>query len=66
MIRAVTIAAALVLPLTPYAQSPPPGDVCYNWHATTQGPNGQTMTCTHLPDSGHIMYWEYGGPRDSG
>jgi hypothetical protein len=59
------IAAAAVIALTPFAQSPNPGDQCMNWHATVTGPNGQTMTCTHLPDSGHIMYWEYGGPRDT-
>ncbi len=61
------ITAALVfVPLTPYAQAPTPGQQCQTWHATTQDANGQTMTCTHLPDSGHLMYWEYGGPRDSG
>lgn len=52
-------------PLTPYPQDPSPGQQCFNWHATTVGPNGQMMTCTHLPDSGHLMYWEYGGPRDT-
>jgi hypothetical protein len=61
------IALGVVLaPLTPFVQDPSPGQQCMNWHATAQGPNDQTMTCTHLPDSGHIMYWEYGGPRDSG
>lgn len=57
--------AAGLIPLTPYAQSPAPGDLCYSWHATTQDSNGQTMTCTHTPDSGHLMYWELGGPRDT-
>jgi hypothetical protein len=50
---------------TPYAQGPNQGDSCVNWHATTQDSSGQTLTCTHLPDSGHLMYWEYGGPQDS-
>ena len=60
------IAAAVVLaPLTPYMQGPSAGDQCFNWHATMQDSNGRLMTCTHLPDSGHIMYWEYGGPRDT-
>jgi phthiodiolone/phenolphthiodiolone dimycocerosates ketoreductase len=50
----------------PFAQNPSPGQQCMNWHATATDANGRVMTCTHLPDSGHIMYWEYGGPRDSG
>ena len=68
MNKAVVIPAVLAAGIL-FAPAPltlSPGDVCYNWHATTRGPNGNTMTCTHLPDSGHIMYWEYGGPRDTG
>jgi hypothetical protein len=61
----VIAAAAVLTPLTPFAQQPGQGDSCVNWHATTQDSNGQTLTCTHLPDSGHLMYWEYGGPQDS-
>jgi hypothetical protein len=38
--------------------SPSVGDVCYDWKATAQDANGQTLVCTHLPDSGHLMYWE--------
>ena len=60
------IVAVVLAPLTPYAQQPAPGDQCMNWHTTTQDNSGRLMTCTHLPDSGHLMYWEYGGPRDSG
>ena len=52
-------AGIAVVPLTPYAQQPSPGDPCVNWHATTQDASGQTMYCTHLADSGHLMYWEY-------
>jgi hypothetical protein len=49
-----------------YAQPPAQGDQCWNWHATMQDSNGQTLTCTHLSDSGHMMYWEYGGAQDIG
>ena len=68
-------ALATTITLAPLAHAgPAPGDQCMDWHATTTGPNGGTMTCTHLPQSdpgpppggsGHIMYWEYGGARDT-
>lgn len=64
--------AAAAIALAPLAHAGPnQGDQCMDWHATTTDPNGQTMTCTHLPQSdpsggsGHIMYWEYGGARDT-
>jgi hypothetical protein len=64
------VAAAAAIAFAPLAHAQPnQGDQCMNWHATTTGPDGRTMTCTHLGlndgDSGHIMYWEYGGARDS-
>ena len=59
------VAAFVAIVLAPIPLSPNAGDQCWNWHATAQNANGQTMTCTHLPDSGHLMYWEIGGPRDS-
>jgi hypothetical protein len=64
------LAAATAITLAPLAHAGPnQGDQCMDWHATTTGPDGRTMTCTHLGlndgDSGHIMYWEYGGARDS-
>jgi hypothetical protein len=63
-------AVAVSLPLVTLSHAPlahaGQGDLCYNWHATTQDSNGQTLTRTHLPDSGHLMYWEYGGAQDSG
>jgi hypothetical protein len=62
---ALAATAAVLTPGTASAQGPSQGDSCVNWHATTQDGNGQTLTCTHLPDSGHLMYWEYGGPQDS-
>ena len=62
---AAGIAAIAAVALAPVPLSPNPGEQCWNWHATAQDASGQTMTCTHLPDSGHLMYWEYGGPRDS-
>jgi hypothetical protein len=54
-VLAVT-AAVLTAPLAHAA--PAPGDPCMNWHASTQGSNGQTLYCTHREDSGHVMYWE--------
>jgi hypothetical protein len=61
-------AVAASLPLVALSHAPlahaGQGDLCYNWHATMQDSNGQTLTCTHLPDSGQLMYWEYGGPQD--
>jgi hypothetical protein len=65
VIALAVTAAVLTAPMA-YAQGPSQGDSCVNWHATTQDSNGRTLTCTHLPDSGHLMYWEYGGPQDSG
>jgi hypothetical protein len=64
------LAAAAAIAIAPLAHANPnQGDQCMDWHATTTGPDGRTMTCTHLPlnggDSGHIMYWEYGGARDT-
>jgi hypothetical protein len=60
------VAAAAAIVLAPLAHAGPnQGDSCVNWHATTQDSNGRTLTCTHLPDSGHMMYWEYGGAQDS-
>jgi hypothetical protein len=59
--RKLLIAATLAgaIPLAPLAHAAPSqGDSCVNWHATTQGASGQTLVCTHLPDSGHMMYWE--------
>ena len=64
VIALAVTAAGLTAPMA-YAQ-PSQGDSCVNWHATTQDSNGRTLTCTHLPDSGHLMYWEYGGAQDSG
>ena len=51
--------------LAPLPLSPNPGDQCWNWHATTEDSGGRTMTCTHTADSGHLMYWELGGPQDT-
>jgi hypothetical protein len=69
MMKAVipaVLAAGITAPHgAPYAQQPVPGQQRWNWHATAQDANGQTMTCTHLPDSGHLIYGEYGGPRDT-
>jgi hypothetical protein len=57
VIGGVAAVAAITLPLTPFAQVNQ-GDLCYNWHATATDANGNTLVCTHTPDSGHLMYWE--------
>jgi hypothetical protein len=45
------------------------GQPCQNWHVTAHYSNGPTLPWTHLPlsggDSGHVMYWEDGGAKDS-
>jgi hypothetical protein len=66
LMTGVAALAAITLTLqAPVAQAAQ-GDQCWNWHATMQDSSGQTLTCTHLPDSGHLMYWEYGGAQDTG
>lgn len=56
---ATTALIAAAISTAPMAHaSPSVGDVCYDWKATAQDANGQTLVCTHLPDSGHLMYWE--------
>lgn len=47
--------------LAPVAHAnPSAGDQCNQstWHSTTVDSNGQTLVCTHTPDSGHGMFWE--------
>lgn len=56
LIPAAVAAAVLTAPMA-YA-NPNQGDQCMNWHATTTNNNGNFLVCTHLADSGHIMYWE--------
>lgn len=54
------MAALAAITFTPLAHANPSiGDSCVNWHATTTDNNGNTLVCTHLADSGHMMYWEY-------
>jgi hypothetical protein len=54
---AALVAVAISIAPVAYA-SPSAGDVCYSWKATTTDEGGQSLFCTHLPDSGHLMYWE--------
>jgi hypothetical protein len=42
----------------PLPLSPNLGDLCYDWHATATDSSGNTLVCTHTPDTGHLMYWE--------
>jgi len=56
MLMPPVVAAGMFLALAPLA--PSPGDQCQSWHATTTDANGNTLVCTHTPDSGHLMYWE--------
>ena len=77
--RTIVITAAFAAAGILYAPmahaGPNQGDQCWVDDATATGPNGQTMTCSHLPQSwpgpdhpggsGHLMYWEYGGAQDA-
>jgi hypothetical protein len=66
MIKSALIAAALAAAIStaPVAYADPSaGDLCYNWRASASDGNGGTLTCKHLDNSGHLMYWEYGPPE---
>lgn len=39
------------------------GDSCTTWNVSVPDGNGGTLTCKHLANSGHLMYWERGGPE---
>jgi hypothetical protein len=53
------VAALAAITVAPPAHANPnQGEQCVNWHATTTDNNGNFLVCTHLADSGHIMYWE--------
>jgi hypothetical protein len=45
------------------------GIACAPWRRlipAAGGPaTGERLTCARLPDSGHLTYWEIGGPQDS-
>jgi hypothetical protein len=62
---AIIAPTALLAAPVANAQQPAQGDQCWTWHATTQDSSGQTLTCVHTPTTGHLTYWEYGGPSDS-
>jgi hypothetical protein len=38
------------------------GDSCTVLHATTMGPDGQTMWCNPTMTGSHSLVWQYGGP----
>jgi hypothetical protein len=57
IVAAVMLLGIACIPLA-HADPPSPGSLCYSWHATTTDSNGNTLVCTHTPDSGHLMYWE--------
>jgi hypothetical protein len=63
VLPAVVAAGMLSVPLA-HADPPVAGQQCMNWHATATYVNGNTMTCTHTADSGHLIYWEIGGAQD--
>ena len=49
------------------ARGAQPGDSCTVLHATTMGPDGQTMWCnptmtTDHTTGLHTLVWQYGGP----
>lgn len=44
------------------ARGAQPGDSCTVLHATTMGPDGQTMWCNPTMTGSHSLVWQYGGP----
>jgi hypothetical protein len=58
LVGAVLVSAAILPSPIANAGGPVPGAQCQSWHATTTDSNGDTLYCTHTPDSGHLMYWE--------
>jgi hypothetical protein len=44
------------------ARGAEPGDSCTVLHATTMGPDGQTMWCNPTMTGSHSLVWQYGGP----
>jgi hypothetical protein len=64
LVPAGMVALAAVTFASPAQANPSLGDQCMNWHAATTDNNGNSLVCTHLPQSapgggsGHIMYWE--------
>jgi hypothetical protein len=59
LLIAAALAALTPLGFAPVAHATGLGDPCWNWHATMQDSSGQTLYCTHTPDSGHGMSWQY-------
>lgn len=64
LVAVMASASALVIAPLAHAAGPVQGQPCDDWHATVSDGNGGTLTCTHLADSGHLMYWEIGGAQD--
>jgi hypothetical protein len=56
--------AAAAISIAPAAHAAPgAGQICYNWNTSVSDGQGGTLTCKHRSDSGHLMYWQYGGPE---
>jgi hypothetical protein len=58
LIGAALVSAAILSPPIANAGGAVQGAQCQSWHATATDSYGNTLYCTHTPDSGHLMYWE--------
>lgn len=63
-VGAMMSAAGGLIPAA-HADTAVQGQICYNWHAQVQDTNGRTLSCVHGTDTGHLMYWQYGGFTDA-
>jgi hypothetical protein len=62
VISAVSALAVVAGAGVAQARGAEPGDSCTVLHATTMGPDGQTMWCNPTMTGSHSLVWQYGGP----
>jgi hypothetical protein len=62
VITAVSALAVVAGAGVAQARGAEPGDSCTVLHATTMGPDGQTMWCNPTMTGSHSLVWQYGGP----
>ncbi len=62
MIAAISPIAVVAGGGVAQARGAEPGDSCTVLHATTMGPDGQTMWCNPTMTGSHSLVWQNGGP----
>jgi hypothetical protein len=62
MIAAISPIAAVAGGGIAQARGAEAGDSCAVLHATTMGPDGQTLWCNPTMTGSHSLVWQYGGP----